>query len=117
MTMLQRNPVPVSHVAATGTARARAFWRAILARPAALLVLLSAVFGTLTVVVTPPLRGPDEMAHFLRAWGIAHGEILPSTEVGGRKGLYLPRSEEHTSELQSPMRRTYAGFALKKKQQ
>src|SRR3546814_17408689 len=30
------------------------------------------------------------MAHFLRAWGIAHGEILPSTEVGGRKGLYLP---------------------------
>src|SRR3546814_17146190 len=30
------------------------------------------------------------MAHVLRAWGSAHGEILPSTEVGGRKGLYLP---------------------------
>src|SRR3546814_4866785 len=34
-----------------------------------------------------------------------------STGTGG----LVPRSEEHTSELQSPMRISYAGFCLKKK--
>src|SRR3546814_4839177 len=35
----------------------------------------------------------------------------------GRRGLYLEdlRSEEHTSELQAPMRHSYARFCLKKK--
>src|SRR3546814_5959080 len=32
-----------------------------------------------------------------------------------RKGSYFPRSEEHTSELQSLMRISYAVFCLKKK--
>src|SRR3546814_3426689 len=33
----------------------------------------------------------------------------------GRKGIMLARSEEHTSELQSLMRISYAVFCLKKK--
>src|SRR3546814_9838838 len=36
-------------------------------------------------------------------------------EVGGEKGLADPRSEEHTSELQSLMRISYAVFCLQKK--
>src|SRR3546814_1633335 len=35
-------------------------------------------------------------------------------DMGG-KGTYCRRSEEHTSELQSLMRRSYAVFCLKKK--
>src|SRR3546814_4318221 len=36
-------------------------------------------------------------------------------EPGGRERDGLPRSEEHTSELQSLMRISYADFCLKKK--
>src|SRR3546814_2308528 len=39
--------------------------------------------------------------------GVAHDERLD--------GLFAPRSEEHTSELQSLMRSSYAVFCLKKK--
>src|SRR3546814_2582021 len=47
-----------------------------------------------------------------------HFDILVSGEHGARKrGLARPaRSEEHTSELQSLMRNSYAVFCLKKKQ-
>src|SRR3546814_3044569 len=38
----------------------------------------------------------------------------PAALVGGPRGT-LPRSEEHTSELQSLMRTSYAVFCLKKK--
>ena len=48
---------------------------ALVVRPAACFALLSLVFGAIVIAVTPPLRGPDENAHFLRAFGIARGEI------------------------------------------
>src|SRR3546814_2931608 len=35
-------------------------------------------------------------------------------DVGGGRTLHVPRSEEHTSELQSLMRISYAVFCLKK---
>src|SRR3546814_10508227 len=45
-------------------------------------------------------------------------ECGPSPARGrGKKHVSSARSEEHTSELQSLMRRSYAGFCLKKKQQ
>ncbi len=51
---------------------------------------LSLLFGTLIILVTPPLRGPDETAHFLRAYGIALGDIVPSTgDAQSRKGIFL----------------------------
>src|SRR3546814_7735810 len=40
------------------------------------------------------------------------GEARPAFDIGGRQ-----RSEEHTSELQSLMRISYAGFLLEKKTQ
>src|SRR3546814_1767570 len=42
-----------------------------------------------------------------------HSEKSPSFRVNDSKGLF--RSEEHTSELQSLMRISYAVFCLKKK--
>src|SRR3546814_5985348 len=46
----------------------------------------------------------------------------PGLEIGLNRALQLcgdnrPRSEEHTSELQSLMRNSYAGFCLKTKMQ
>jgi uncharacterized membrane protein len=47
--------------------------------------------GLLAIAVNPPLRGPDEPAHFLRAYAIAHGEFVPATrDARGRRGLFLP---------------------------
>src|SRR3546814_8095701 len=45
---------------------------------------------------------------------IAHGELSDATPTLRRKHPPI-RSEEHTSELQSLMRISYAGFCLKKK--
>jgi len=63
----------------------------VLTRPVAAFVVLSMLFGTLTIVLTPPLEGPDEPAHFLRAYGISTGEIVPITaDEHGRKGIFVP---------------------------
>ena len=43
---------------------------------------MSLLFGTLLILATPPLRGPDETAHFLRAYGVAQGDIVP---IGPRR--------------------------------
>lgn len=60
-------------------------------RPVLLFVVLSAMFGTAIVFINPPLRGPDEAQHFVRIYGIARGEVLPSTlDARGRRGTFLP---------------------------
>jgi len=60
-------------------------------RPVAAFVALSLLFGTLIILATPPLRGPDETAHFLRAYGVAQGDLVPSMrDAEGRKGILLP---------------------------
>jgi uncharacterized membrane protein len=65
--------------------------RALLANPASVFVLLSLVFGMIALILTPPLRGPDEPAHFFRIYAIAQGEIIPTTaDADGRKGMLLP---------------------------
>src|SRR3546814_5508364 len=51
---------------------------------------------------------------FALATSVASGS---ASEISGALGLYTPRSEEHTSELQSLMRISYAVFCLKKKKQ
>src|SRR3546814_6519459 len=50
----------------------------------------------------------------LRVGDGLHG-MVPSCEAGARLLSRNPRSEEHTSELQSLMRISYAVFCLKKK--
>jgi uncharacterized membrane protein len=65
--------------------------RAVLAKPTSVFVLLSLVFGMIVLILTPPLRGPDEPAHFFRIYAIARGEIIPTTtDADGRKGMFLP---------------------------
>src|SRR5437762_13020780 len=41
-------------------------WSRLASRPAFVFILLSFAFGSAISVVVPPLRGPDEIAHFLR---------------------------------------------------
>src|SRR3546814_6447922 len=56
-------------------------------------------------------------------WQIYHALLQPRSMLRGRSALEgvtasnLDRSEEHTSELQSLMRNSYAVFCLKKKNQ
>src|SRR3546814_4192048 len=54
--------------------------------------------------------GWNDPDNIKRQLGIAAGEVSEFAERNG-----LPRSEEHTSELQSLMRRSYAVFCLKRK--
>lgn len=63
----------------------------LLRRPVLVFVVLSALFGGAIVLINPPLRGPDEAAHFVRIYGIASGEILPWTvDAMARRGTFLP---------------------------
>jgi len=75
---------------------------------------VSLLFGTLIVLVTPPLRGPDETAHFLRAYGVAQGDIVPSLrDAEGRKGILVqPRLYEGFNFFESVrIKEKAAGFA------
>lgn len=59
--------------------------------PVAIFLVLSAIVGAIVMVLNPPLRGPDELAHFLRVYGVARGDVVPSTtDEKGRKGVFLP---------------------------
>ena len=59
--------------------------------PAVLFCLFSLLFGLAVIAINPPLRGPDESAHFLRIYSVAQGKIVPSdVDDQGRRGLFLP---------------------------
>src|SRR2546429_5261630 len=60
-------------------------------RPASIFVLLSLAFGSIIIFANPPLRGPDEIAHFLRIYSYTRGELLPAAELDGRKGIVVER--------------------------
>ena len=64
-------------------------WIRISVQPAAVFIALSLAFGGLIISGTPPLRGPDEISHFVRIYSYAWGQILPTTEVDGRKGIFV----------------------------
>jgi uncharacterized membrane protein len=65
--------------------------RSLVGRPDVGFLVSSILIGILTIAINPPLRGPDETAHFLRALGIAQGDLVPrSTDSRGRRGLLLP---------------------------
>src|SRR3546814_4965504 len=65
---------------------------------------------TAPIAMTASLIATRMDATNIREHGRAHGP-------GKTAGLGPPRSEEHTSELQSLMRISYAVFCLKKKKQ
>src|SRR3546814_10271745 len=64
-----------------------------------------------------PGRGRSRTATHLRKIGCAPARAGEACGGGGRRGIRFSvgRSEEHTSELQSLMRISYAVFCLKKK--
>ena len=64
-------------------------WIRIVAQPTTVFIVLSLVFGGLIISGTPPLRGPDEISHFVRIYSYARGDILPTTEIDGRKGILV----------------------------
>jgi predicted membrane protein DUF2142 len=70
-------------------------WSRLESRPAFVFIVFSFAFGSAISVVVPPLRGPDEIAHFLRIYSYTRGVFLPTTEVDGRKGIFVER-ELHT---------------------
>jgi uncharacterized membrane protein len=79
---------PEASVSRTNELRRTWGW---LADPVAVFIALSALFGAGALIVNPPLRGPDETAHFLRVYGITEGDIVPSIRDGeGRKGGFVP---------------------------
>src|SRR3546814_4046555 len=67
----------------------------------------SRVAGGVTREQTPACRAADQCSVLF--WN------NPDQGMVRSRRLELPRSEEHTSELQSLMRISYAGFRLKKK--
>jgi uncharacterized membrane protein len=79
-----------------------------------LIFLVLATFGGLLVIgLNPPLRGPDEPAHFLRALGIAQGELVPRTvDARGRRGLYLARDFYEGFALFNAVRETEPGRSI-----
>ena len=64
-------------------------WTRLESRPAFVFILVSIVFGSAIGVAVPPLRGPDEIAHFLRIYSYARGDVVPTVEVDGRKGIFI----------------------------
>jgi uncharacterized membrane protein len=58
-------------------------------------VVAGLVFGLGFVAVTPPFQAPDEPAHFLRAYSLSEGQVLPSTRrtaTGEAAGAEIPES-------------------------
>src|SRR3546814_10071436 len=77
--------------------------------------------AALTTFITNPLTTPIVwvIAYKVGNWllhidAMTYGQPLNSQVRGGDPGTWLQRSEEHTSELQSLMRISYAVFCLKK---
>src|SRR5258705_7367823 len=60
--------------------------------PAIVFALLSLFFGSAIIVANPPLRGPDEISHFLRIYSYSRGELRPPAEIDGRKGVFVERA-------------------------
>ena len=87
MSEITAGPVGTARIDALTSARARSR----LQDPTVLFALIALFAGALLIAVTPPLRGPDEAQHFLRAYGIAHGDLVPRLrDAQGRKGLHVP---------------------------
>ncbi len=88
MTTFEEYPAPRPAIPELRAPRRIWAW---LGNPVIVFLVLSALFGSAIILVNPPLRGPDEAAHFVRIYGISDGEIVPATrDAQGRKGAMLP---------------------------
>jgi len=60
-------------------------------KPPRVFLLVSIIWGSLTVFLTPPFQVPDEPAHYFRAYQIATGRLLPVT-IDNKVGGYIASS-------------------------
>ncbi|MBR3116694.1 MAG: DUF2142 domain-containing protein [Bacilli bacterium] len=58
---------------------------------AKLFLLLSMFFGTIMIFIIPPFNSPDEDSHFLYAYELSRGNLLP-TSKGNQSGYYIPET-------------------------
>src|SRR3546814_1601459 len=65
--------------------------------------------------VKPPTRSSGMPGWLVKSCAIAVSPFAPAASTAFHKSSVRVRSEEHTSELQSLMRISYAVFCLKKK--
>src|SRR3546814_9573688 len=87
-------------------------------------IRLPALKDDIAAVLTALKKRPDAFSRMVAAFDIGKALDLAALVDSSTKGhssadlmlAYMPRSEEHTSELQSLMRISYAVFCLKKKQ-
>jgi uncharacterized membrane protein len=103
-------------------------WAVWVLRPAPLFLFLSLVIGTIVLAIVPPLRAPDENAHFLRAYGLWRGDILPrQSDDKGRRGIFIPshlhaefsffeRARETAAQERVSYRHVYSEFAVARPQ-
>src|SRR3546814_4948885 len=74
------------------------------------------LFGHVDILKQQLPDGRSAQAHLFEGLADAESRRIARHEKGGDPAVIaLGRSEEHTSELQSLMRISYAGFCLKKK--
>jgi uncharacterized membrane protein len=64
----------------------RSLLRSLITDPARCFLAVGAVVGVLLVCVIPPLGGIDEPAHFVRAYQISTGRLVPETPLGESEG-------------------------------
>jgi uncharacterized membrane protein len=98
------------------------------ARPAPLFVLLSLIMGPIVLAIVPPLRAPDEPAHFLRAYGLWRGDLVPThNDEKGRRSISIPsnlhaefsffdRARETAAQENLSYHRVYSDFAALRRQ-
>ncbi len=63
--------------------------------PERFLLVAGSVFGLSFLVLTPPLQAPDEPAHFIRAFAVSEGHLLPEVRIVNGKqvaGAQVPKS-------------------------
>src|SRR3546814_6336003 len=98
-------------------------------------MLLSCIFVVFLMIRRPPrstrtdtlfpyttlcrsrIEAMHRAQHLQRQFGIGHRVVEQRRLIRAGAALIVARSEEHTSELQSLMRISYAVFCLKKKKQ
>jgi hypothetical protein len=67
-------------------ARSGPWWRTWLTDPARCFLAIGLLGGVLLMIAIPPLDGIDEPAHFVRAYQVSTGQLMPDTPAGETEG-------------------------------